>query len=196
MLSLFSIRNLSLLPPTRCAQFNSSWNGDSDHYVDPYAQSDFDELLAFGANMTQIPSSSHIKVSNTLLKLQKDYPGTGIQLHRMVGRLLSDACGEIPGILEGIGSIPPANLSDERMQKLVASDTETLKRLHEVSNKLGPLERKHKTVQSFLESKTATGSKKKEWESNKDETRLLREKLEAIRSMEKYLDESESGNGN
>jgi hypothetical protein len=42
---------------------------------------------------------------------------------------------------------------------------------------------KQKTVQSMPESKNTNGSKK-------DETRLLREKLEAIRSMEKHLDET------
>jgi hypothetical protein len=55
------------------------------------------------------------------------------------------------------------------------------------SRKSGSTERKQKTVQSVPESKGTNGSKK-------DETRLLREKLEAIRSMEKQLDESGGGN--
>jgi hypothetical protein len=45
------------------------------------------------------------------------------------------------------------------------------------------MEPKQKTVQSVPESKDTKGSEK-------NETRLLREKLEAIRSMEKHLDES------
>ncbi|HEY8037602.1 MAG TPA: hypothetical protein VIF37_18640 [Methylobacter sp.] len=188
MLSLLSIRNtslaLSLLLLSGCAEFNA---GDSDPYNDPYAQSDFDELLAFGANMAKISPSSRTEVCRTLLKRQKNPPGAGIHLHLMVGRLLSDTCGDIPRILDGISSIPPANLRDERMQRLVAIHTEALKRLQNAPRKTGTPERKQKQAQSAQESKDASGS-------NKNETRLLREKLEAIRSMEKHLDESGGAN--
>ncbi|MDD5580017.1 MAG: hypothetical protein PHY16_12150 [Methylobacter sp.] len=174
---------LSLLLLAGCAHLNSGWDGYSNSYNDPYAQSEFDELLGFGANMAQISPSSRAEVCRTLLKRQKNSRGAGIQLHLMVGRLLSDACGEIPRILNGVSSIPPLSLADERMRRFVSIQTEALKRLHNMSRKLGSLERKQKTVQSVLESKDTKGSKK-------NETRLLREKLEAIRSMEKHLDES------
>lgn len=187
MLPLLSMRNISLalglLLLAGCAEFTTGWNGYSDRYNAPYAQSDFDELLTFGANMANIPLSSRAKVCRTLLKSQKDSHGTGVQLHLMVGRLFSDTCGDIPRILDGVDSIPPGSLSDERMRKLVAIHTEALKRLYNVSRKPGSLERKQKTVQSVPESKDST-------ESKENETRLLREKLEAIRSMEKHLDES------
>jgi len=191
MLSLLSIRNISLalsiLLLVGCAQYNSGWDGGSNRYNDPYAQSDFDELLAFGANMAKISPSSRAEICHTLLKRQKNPPGAGLHLHLMVGRLLSDACGDISRILDGVGSIPPGGLSDERMQRLVAIHTEALKRLQNVSRKLGSLEHKQKTVQSVPESKDPNKSKE-------DETRLLREKLEAIRSMEKNLDESGGAN--
>ncbi|WP_027147807.1 hypothetical protein [Methylobacter tundripaludum] len=187
MLSLLSIRNtglaLSLLLLAGCADFNAGYNGYPNQYNDPYAQSDFDELLAFGANMAKISPSSRAEVCRTLLKRQKNPPGAGIHLHLMVGRLLSDTCGEIPRILDGINAIPPGSLPDERMQRLVAIHTEALKRLQNVSRKPATLEHKQKTVQSVPESKDTP-------ESKKDENRLLREKLEAIRSMEKHLDES------
>lgn len=188
---LFSIRNtslaLSFLLLTGCADFNSGWNGYPDTYNDPYAQSDFDELLAFGSNMAKISSSSRTEVCRTLLKRQKNPPGAGIHLHLMVGRLLSDSCGDISRILNGISSIPPGSLRDERMQRLVAIHTEALKHLQNMSRKTGTLGRKQKSVQSVTESKETDGS-------GKNETRLLREKLEAIRSMEKQLDESSDGN--
>jgi len=111
----------------------------------------------------------------------------------MVGRLLSDACGEIPRILDDVASISPRSLYDERMQRFVAINTEALKRLQNVSRKVGSLERKQKTVKSVQESKDSTGPKDST-ESKNDETRLLREKLEAIRSMEKHLDESGGAN--
>lgn len=163
------------------------YSGYSDRYNDPYAQSNFDELLAFGANMAKIPSASRADVCRTLLKRQKDAPGTGVQLHLMVGRLLSDTCGEIPKILNGVSAIPPGSLPGERMQKLVAIHTEALKRLQNMAKKLGTLEHKQKSVQSVLDSKDASRSKK-------NEARLLREKLEAIRSMEKHLDENSDAN--
>jgi len=191
MLSLFSIRNtgltLSLLLLAGCAEFNAGYNGYPNQYNDPYAQSDFDELLAFGANMAKISSSARADVCHTLLKRQKNPPGAGIHLHLMVGRLLSDACGDIAKILNGVNAIQPGSLSDERMQRLVAIHTEALKRLQNVSRRVGSLEHKQKSVQSVLESKDASSSKK-------DENRLLREKLEAIRSMEKHLDESGDAN--
>jgi hypothetical protein len=176
-----------------CAEFNSGWNGQPDRYYDSYAQSDFDELLDFGANMAKIPPSSRTKLCRTLLNRQKDSPEAGIQLHLMVGRLLSDACGEIPRILDDVASISPRSLYDERMQRFVAINTEALKRLQNVSRKVGSLERKQKTVKSVQESKDSTGPKDST-ESKNDETRLLREKLEAIRSMEKHLDESGGAN--
>jgi hypothetical protein len=200
---------LSLLLLAGCARFNFGWNEDSGRHDGPYMQSSFDELLAFGANMANIPPLSRSELCSTLLKHQKDYPGTtGIELHLMVGRLFSDTCGDIPEILKGVGSIPPENLSDERVQKLVSIYTEALKRSQAVSIKLSSLERKHKKLQSVLESKnvsrskknttiskkTEDESKKTEDESKKNETQLLREKLEAIRSMEKHLDESGDAN--
>jgi hypothetical protein len=178
---------LSLLLLAGCAEFTPPWDDDSARTIDPYTQSGFDELLAFGANMANIPPSSRAKVCSTLLKRQKSSPGVGNQLHLMVGRLLSDSCGDISTILDGIDSIPYASLSDERMQKLIAIDKETLKRMQTVPKKPGPVERKSKKAQSVPESKQTKGS-------NNNENRLLREKLEAIRSMEKHLDESGGAN--
>lgn len=184
MLPLLSIRNitsaLSVLLLAGCANMYSDYPA---YHNDPYALSGFDELLAFGDNMSKIPASSRADVCRTLLKRQKNPPSPGIYLHLMVGRLLSDSCGEISRILDGLNAIPPGSLPDDRMQKFVAINTEALKHLQNVSRKLGKLEHKQKTVQSVLESKDTTGSKN-------NETQLLREKLEAIRSMEKHMDET------
>lgn len=172
---------LSLLLLTGCAQFNSDWPGNSGGYADPYAQSDFDGLFVFDANMAQMPLSSRGEVCDILLKRQQDYPAVGIQLRLMIGRLFSDACGNIPDILDGVSAIPSASLIDARVQKLVAIHTEALRRLQVVSRKSLPLECKQRTVKPV--SKDEKGAKN-------TENRVLREKLEAIRSMEKHLDES------
>jgi hypothetical protein len=188
---------LCLLLLSGCAGLTTGWNSGSEYTDDPYSRSDFDELLTFGANMANIPPTSRVKVCRTLLNHPNNPAGEGIYLHLMVGRLLSDACGEISKILEGVGAIPPGSLADKRMQKLVAIDTEALKRLQAVSTKLNSLERRQKALQSKKVSgtkKNASTSKKNSGESMNNETQLLREKLEAIRSMEKHLDESGDSN--
>ncbi|MCQ8119315.1 hypothetical protein [Methylomonas rosea] len=177
----------SLLAISGCAEVDSSVR---EHfptvYSAPVVHSDIDELLDFGNNLVNMTTASRTETCRSLVKRQKDEPEIGVLLHLMVGRLLSDACGDIPKILDEIAGIPPSSLSDERMRHLVAINTEALKRINSASKRLGSLERKQKTVQNVLETKDATGSKK-------EESRLLREKLEAIRSMEKQLDETSEG---
>lgn len=183
--------SLSLLLLTGCADFNAGWNGTPNPYSsDPYTQSDFDELLAFGANMANIPASSRAEVCRILLNRQNGSQGPGVWLHLMVGRLLSDSCGEITRILDGIRAIPPGSLSDQRLQKLVDLHAETLKRMNTVSRKSATVSRKSKAAKSVQEAKDLSAPKNTP-EAQNDEARLLREKLEAIRSMEKHLDESD-----
>lgn len=193
MLKISLVSSLFLL--VGCAEFTQNWNGNSATYSEPYAQADFDELLAFGATMAKVPSSSRAEACRTLLKRQQESPGAGFQLHLLVGRLLSDSCGDIPKILDGINAIPAENLGDERLQKLLVLDTEILKRINSQANntpvcptkKSTSQKRKQKSSQRSVESKESDAA-------SNDEARLLREKLEAIRSMEKHLDESGGGN--
>lgn len=177
----------SLLVIGGCAEVNSSVK---EHfptvYSAPVVHSDVDELLDFGNTLTNMNTASRTETCRSLVKRQKEEPEIGGLLHLMVGRLLSDACGDIPKILDEIAGIPPSSLGDERMRHLVAIHSEALKRVNSTSKKLGSLERKQKTVQNVLETKDAAGTKK-------EESRLLREKLEAIRSMEKQLDETSEG---
>lgn len=191
MQSLFSIRHLilalSLILLSGCAHMNSgsgAWYSSRSN--DPYAQLDFDELLSFGSNMAGIPAASRADVCHSLLKSQRGSSDVGIQLHLLVGRLFSDECGDIPGVLDGVAAIPRENLYDERLQKLVAIHTEALKRIGNQAKAVCTQEHKPKSVQPVLEPKESSGSKK-------DETRLLREKLEAIRSLEKQMDGTNSG---
>ncbi len=191
MHSLFFIRYislaLSLLLLSGCARYNSTYGGwNSGRYDDPYAQLDFDELLSFGSNMASIPASSRADVCQSLLKSQKGSSDVGIQLHLLVGRLFSDACGDIPSVLEGVAAIPRENLYDERLQKLVAIHNEALKRMNNQAKSVCVQEHKPKSAQPAPEPKDPTGPKK-------DETRMLREKLEAIRSLEKQMDGTNTG---
>lgn len=176
-----------MLLVTACAEMDS---GIRDRfptvYSAPVVRSDLDELLEFGNNLATMSAGSRTETCRSLLKKQRDEPEVGVLLHLMVGRLLSDSCGDIPKLLDDIAGIPPAGLADERMRHLVAINSDALKRINSNAKKLAALERKQKTVQNVLEIKDTAGSKK-------EDSRLLREKLEAIRSMEKQLDETSDG---
>ena len=171
-----------------CAQFNStSPYKKTANYNDPYAQSDIDDLLAFGASMAAMPEGSRTDLCKSLQNTQKISYSEGVQLHLMVGRLLSDACGDIPKILEGVRSLSPSYTSDDRLQRLIAIDTQALTRIHQLEKK------KHVVVQKPKKTKTIVETQKTP-EPKQNEADLLREKLEAIRSIEKQMDESIDGN--
>jgi len=163
---------------------------------DFYALSDLNELLDFGTSLGGKTVPARAEVCRALLNRQREAPGTGVQLHLLTGRLLSDACGDIPKILEGVDAIPLDGLPDERVRHLVSAQREALKRLHSLSKKLAVLERKQKSLQSLLESKVSKNPNKAgDAKASKDgEARLLRNKLEAIRAMEQKMDETGGGN--
>ncbi|MCQ8104722.1 hypothetical protein NP590_11450 [Methylomonas sp. SURF-2] len=178
---------LTMLLLAGCAGFNSRSDRDAQNRYDPYAQSGIDELLAFGASMAGMAEADRAELCKSLLNTQKISPSDGKQLHLMVGRLLSDTCGDIPDILEGVQTMAPAYASDVRVQRLIAIHVQALKRLQRQSEKIGAVQQKQKKAKTALEAKDAT-------EPKQTENRLLREKLEAIRSMEKQLDESVESN--
>ncbi len=180
-----SLTLIFLLLTSGCAQFNPGWYNrpHPGRYPDAYARADLDELLGFGADMANKTGPARAHECRALRNRQKEAPSIGIQLHLMTGRLLSDACGDISRILDGVESISPRKLPDERVRQLVSVQTEALKRLSYASRRVVTVERKQKAAQGQAAP-----------ESKTDETQLLREKLEAIRSIEKKLDESGEGN--
>ena len=178
-----------------CAKFNLKGNRNN-----PYAREDLDELLHFGANMANMTPSSRADVCRSLLAQQKGTSGAGIQLHLMTGRLLSDACGDIGRVLDGSESPVVRGVSDERVRLLVDAQTEALRRMGNLSRKAASADHRPKTVQCVPEPKKGRAESKKSsaeksvTESPKGDSNLLRDKLEAIRSMEKKLDETGDGN--
>lgn len=167
-----------------CAEVDSNLRqGPPVAAAEPTVHSDFEDLLDFGANLAAMNAQGRSETCRGLAKRHKETPDKTITLQLMTGRLLSDACGDIPKILEELASIPPESYADDRTRRLVAIHTEALKRINSANKKIGSLERKQKSVQNVLDAKETAGSKK-------TESHLLREKLEAIRSMEKQLDET------
>jgi hypothetical protein len=154
---------------------------------DNLANYDLEELLNYGAKMSAMSPASRSEQCRSLLKYQGESAEISVPLHQMFGRLLSDSCGDIPRILDNLSSINLSNQVDENVKKQISINMEALKRMNSAAKKLAALERKQKTVQNMVESKGGSAAKK-------DETQLLKEKLEAIRSMEKQIDETSDGN--
>lgn len=149
---------------------------------DPYAQSDIDELLRFGADFAKSSGAARTDQCRQLLKREQDAPDVGVQLHLMLGRVLSESCGDIPKLLTKLDAIPPDRLADARVQSLVAFNTAALKRLGTVS-----------TRRVAAEDRRPKASRPAANVKNED-ARILRKKLEAIRAIERNLDETEGEN--
>jgi uncharacterized protein YaaR (DUF327 family) len=182
-----------------CAPFNAEEEREVSVQAPPPVvpeKSKFDELLDFAANMAGMPVGPRSETCRTLLKNQKEHHDPQLQLRLMVGRLYSDNCGEIAKILDGVAAIPANVLSDERMFKLVASYREALKRMVISAKKtnVNVVERKQKNVEKAIDVESAPEPKIVSKEQKGSESSLLRDKLEAIRSMEKQLDEKRDGN--
>lgn len=175
-----------LLLLTACAQFEKEPVAVPECYTPPKVVSEFDKLLAFAADFAGMPAPARAEVCGSLLKRQKEAPDTSVYLQLLSVRAMSDACGDIGKIVQQIDEMPAENLQDESLRRFVAAQKEGLKNMVAVTKKLGSLERKQKKYQSVLESKETAGTKA-------NEARLLREKLDAIRTMEKQLDESGDG---
>jgi hypothetical protein len=167
-----------------CASFNSDPVAPAtEPAYDPYAHSGIDELLAFGASMSAMSEVERSELCKSLVNTQKISPSSGKQLHLMLGRLLSDNCGDIAKIINEIQAIKPNYVDDERLQRFITINTLALRRLQNHSKKAS-VDSKPKKSKSKTDIKEATS------EPSKDESRLLREKLEAMRTIEKQMDES------
>ncbi len=168
-----------------CAQKGEGFGQSSGA---PYSQTNLDQLLSFGADMANAPPATQAKLCKSLIVRQQLSQDAGIQLHLMVGRLLSDSCGSIPQVLEGVNAIPEQALTDVRLRQLIAIHTKALKQMD--ATPISRERRRHKSP-----SKAQTPKRTNQINQiNQDETRLLREKLQAIRAMEKKLDENIGGN--
>ena len=219
-----------------CAGFKAS--KDDPNAV--YDSEDLDELLHFGSDMANKPASSRAEVCQALLNRRQAAPSTGVQLHLLTGRLLSDDCGDIGDILQGIDGATLKTIADEPVRSLVAAQMEALRRMDNPSQNESAVKRKPKTAQHASESKKrkpepkpdskkeaskpqavapkpaakpplgtpdtqkpapklqpgqpgTAEAKKPSAEPPKGEADFLRDKLDAIRSMEKKLDDSGGG---
>jgi hypothetical protein len=191
-LRAFSVAGLLLLL-LGCAEVEEKPEAPKPAPVeDPLLLTDIDALLAFGADMTGKTAPERAQICRNLLDRQKQTPVNGIQLRLVTGRLLSDNCGEIPKILESADAITPETLPDERVRNWFAVQKEALRRVFVLAKRpIVMAERKKKALSAASLKGSKHGGKVRPEEG--DNARLLRDKLEAIRAMEKKLDETSGG---
>jgi hypothetical protein len=132
--------------------------------------------------------AARVELCRSLLKHQKEVSSTEISVQLLIARMFSESCGDISKILDGVASVSNGNQYDVQSQKLIGIYAEILKRMQSSSKKLAALERKQKSLQTLLDSKGNKSS------GASNDSRLLRDKLDAIRNMEKQLDETVEGN--
>lgn len=172
---------------------------------DPYARSDLDELLGFGADLDGATPADRAEVCRALRKRQQGDASqavkTGIQLHLLTARLFSARCGDIPAILTAVDAMTAQDLPDGKVRQWVAVQTQALTQMDRQSKKLTALVRKQKPARREPGNAGGPGAsnmtgKPKAAKSSHDhegEARALREKLEAIQSMEERLDSTGEG---
>lgn len=168
-----------------CAEFTATTENTPISQPEPFSPVSVDKLLDFGARMSIMPDPEKIELCHSLLTAHQLLSSDDVQLQLMVGRLLCDACGDIPKILAGVKAISPNYPLDEKLQKFISIHTLTLQRIHNQSIK--PVAIKQKTKKSKLLTEPKENTEKP------TENHLLREKLEALRSMEKQMDENLEG---
>lgn len=143
-------------------------------------KSEIAPLLEFGASMATMTPLARDETCAALVKSQKNGDSSADLVFRLlVGRLVSDSCGDARKLLDASRKI---SISDEQLKGLIQIASEALK--HNITaSKKNATERKVKSALSHADTKADKDSKD-------SETKVLREKLEAIRSLEKRLDES------
>lgn len=172
-----------------CASFNSEpVEKAPDCHVAPKEPSKFDHLLAFAIDTSKMPPPARAELCRGLVKKQKDAPDHHQLMQLLIGRTLSDSCGDIGKLLEQANAMPVTVYDDESLRQFVSLQLEVLKNMQTVSKRLNSLEKKKKKLQGAAAG--LLGDSKETPESVNNETRLLREKLDAIRTMEKQLDGS------
>lgn len=146
--------------------------------------SKFDQLLAFAVDTSKMPPPARAELCRGLVKRQKDTPDSNTLMQILVARTLSDSCGEIGKLLDQATAIPAAAYDDDQLRQFIGLQQEVLRNLQFMSKRLNSLEKKKKKLLGVTDKELT--------ENNPDETRLLREKLDAIRTMEKQLDSGSS----
>lgn len=172
---------LIALTNSACVPLEANKPAVTEPVVKVNSQSDLEILLDFGANLSGLSASARAENCSAWLKRHKENPGFEALTHLLVGRLYADECGDIAKLVDDVRNLPADSLADSRLRNFVTLTMDSLLSQQELSKKLQTLERKQKKAKIIVEKNTS---------DKKPDASLLRDKLEAIRAMEKQLDET------
>lgn len=135
---------------------------------------DADDLLAFQADFAHKSPAARAEECRWLAKRQQQSAQLDWTLRLMIGRPLSEACGDPGRLVRSYESLSARQRLDRRAAGLGDYQAKVLQRLGYAGRREGGTEHTDKNAAK----------------SGKDESKLLREKLEAIRAIERGMDES------
>ncbi|QSA97714.1 hypothetical protein [Methylococcus sp. EFPC2] len=136
------------------------------------------ELIDFQRDFAARSATARAEECRWLSQRQKETPQASWLLRLMMGRALSDNCGDTSRLLSAYEDLARQNTLDAPVAGMAAYQAEILKRLGSGSSGRRAAASERRATKGEAEPK-----------ASKDETKLLREKLEAIRSLEKKMDE-------
>lgn len=179
---LATLRTLTIASPlllNACAHFGAGPEEKQPECPPPPKQSaKFDSLMTFAIDTGKMPPPARAELCRGLAKRQKDTPDPNTLMQLLVARTLSDSCGDIGKLLDQANAIPASAYDDDKLRQFVGLQIEVLRNQQFIGKRLNSLEKKKKKLLG----------EKDGGDTGNNETRLLREKLDAIRSMEKQLD--------
>ncbi|NJD05519.1 MAG: hypothetical protein FIA97_03345 [Methylococcaceae bacterium] len=142
-----------------------------------YSGVDADDLLAFQADFAHKSAAARAEECRWLVKRQQQSPQLDWTLRLMIGRPLSESCGDPGRLVRAYESLSARQHLDRRAEGLGDYQAKVLQRL-------GYGGRRTDAAAERTEKSTAKGN-------GKDDPKLLREKLEAIRAIERDMDENQ-----
>jgi hypothetical protein len=185
---------------------------------DRYARADLDELLTFGSHLSEMTEAQQTGICHDMLKYERDpaSAGGGLVLHQLLGRLYSDECGDIKSLVTRLESFPMESLPDVQTRQLVTMQTALLRRQSPLVATPTPPRRQHQhplrktgeaTPKTSAKSQPAPSSPRRSSPvsgpgkspppaaaaTGQGDDQLLRQKLEALREMERKLDDADVG---
>jgi hypothetical protein len=132
---------------------------------------DVDDLVQFQSSFADKSPSARAEECRRMLRYQQQSPQPGWALRLMIGRPLSEACGEPGRLVRSYESL--------RSKRYLGRGAEGMGNYYA----------------KLLQRLNVAGGARSEPTSRagKDDAKLLREKLEAIRAIEKEMDERNAG---
>jgi len=145
------------------------------HYYDRGSSGgvDIDDLLEFQADFAHKSPAARADECRWLVKRQQQSPQLEWTLRLMIGRPLSESCGDPGRLLRSYESLSSRQRMDRHSEGLGDYQARLLQRLG-----------------YGVRRDNAEHADKNAAKTAKDDPKLLREKLEAIRAIEREMDES------